>query len=110
MKTFRGYHARYVKHGGVWIAYDLENMTIMGKFPEVGILFKSSGEVIRHGGVPRNVPSALQAGELPDHVRYVIFSVHDSEGLLNQILSDRMAASLLFSRPDLHEIMRGSMN
>jgi hypothetical protein len=112
MHTFSGYKVKYIKHGGFWTVWDKENMTQLAKVEQIGVLLHHKNGVLGHGvnsTAFRRAANICQS-RLRTHFRYLIFTAYDSEELLNQLISDKLAVSLLFHRDDLQDILRGSRN
>ena len=112
MYTTSGFRIRYTKHGGGWVVWDMDNMIQVTKIERVGVHLHRKDGVLGHGSdcIGFRKAANLCTSSLPNTFRYIVFTPHDSEELLNQLISDKLAASLLFHRDDLQDIIMGSRN
>jgi hypothetical protein len=98
----------YSKRGNRWEVWDLVWLCRVCDIIEVGIVFTKGGEVVFQGEANMAIGYISKYGT-PD-MKLATFTIHDSEPLLNQLVSNKIATQMLFSFESFDLVKKGSMN
>jgi len=103
---------RYLKCGGSWYLIDSVTHRIVRQYSQVGVIWHRLDGVLCHGAAETVLQfyPRYTTGVPYGDVKFVYFTVDDSAHLLNQLVTDVLAAQLLFAYQPFDVLKKCDLN